>query len=162
MSDRVSVHLLLGGCLQSIEEAEQLIEALVDEGLIDNTDEGMALLKDAISEHEKVELEALEVNYGRLDVEGLLKEGGLTHLSCYVSFGRGYEFDAGTRTIHEGKEHEFLDADVVLRSEVIKALDEGGPDAVRDLIKRTHFLQHECVPPLTGSDEVRGWLSILG
>ncbi len=161
MGDRVSVYLRLGGCLQSIEEAEELMEALALDTNLDTDAEMMALFKEAIANQEPIEAEAYEVDSGNLDnVESFVRDH--KHLSCEVNFGRGGGFDAGSTVIHEGETHTFPDGNTIPRDAVIKALDEGGDQAVRDLIKRAHFLQHECVPPLTGSDEVRGWLSILG
>lgn len=164
MGDRVWASLKLGGCLQTIEECEKLLDALESDSLIDRKENGMADLKLAIKESEPLVLEEFEVNYGTFDcTEGLLQGAhGYTHLSCIVSYGRGGEFDAGSRTTHEGTVYDFAEGDTIGRDEVTKALDEGGADAVRELIKRAHFLEHDCVPPLTGSDVVRAWLSILG
>lgn len=164
MGDRVWASLKLGGCLQTIEECEELLDALENDNLIDSKENGMAVLKQAIKDKEPIELDEFEVNYGVFDNTERLLYGmhGYTHLSCRVVFGRGSAFDAGSRTFHEGTVHNFADGDTIHRSKVLKALDEGGPDAVRELIKRAHFLEHDCVPPLSGSDVVRAWLSILG
>lgn len=164
MGDRVWASLKLGGCLQTIEECEELLDALESDNLIDGKEDGMAVLKAAIKDKEPIKLEDFEVNYGTFDQTERLLQGthGYTHLSCRVVFGRGYEFDAGSKTIHEGEVYNFADGDTIPRNKVLKALTEGGPEAVRELIERAHFLEHDCVPSLSGSDVVRAWLSILG
>lgn len=164
MGDRVWASLKLGGCLQTIEECEDLIDALDRDNLIDSKGDGMATLKVAIRDKQPIELDAFEVNYGTFNAikDLLVVEPALKHLSAIVFHDRGNEFDAGSRTYHEGTTYSFAEGDTIPRDEVIKALDDGGADAVRELIKRDHFLEHDCVPPLSGSDVVRAWLSILG
>lgn len=162
MGDRVWTNIKIGGHLDTIEESEELIEALVSDDIAKDDEHGQTLLRSAVENGKPIDYEEDEINYGTFRaVETHVKDN--PKLSCITTFGRGGGFDSGSRTIHEGDETHFTNEGGLVDSHSVrKALDEGGEKAVREFLDRMEFLETKCVTKLTASPAVATWLKIFG
>lgn len=162
MGDRVWANIKIGGHLDTIEEAEELIDAMTSDGLAEDDEDGQTRLRAAIENDEPFEHEEDEVNYGTFrEVEANVT--GNPKLSSITVFGRGGGFDSGSRTIHEGVETSFTgEGGLVDSDSVRKAIITGGAEAVVELLDRMNFLETKCVTKLTASPAVAAWLKIFG
>lgn len=164
MGDRTWASITIGGYLETVEQAEELVEALAQEWIVNDEQEAKNLLRAACESKERIEYEHSEVNYGTFEhVDAVVL--GNPKLSCRTTFASGGDYDAGTKVVHEGKTYHFTGSDggLVSRKEVVKLLVSGGAEAVLKEMKRQDALESaEVVTLITASPAVAAWLKIFG
>ena len=161
MGDYVHTSIAIGGHLETVEEAEELLAALNEQFAHSGNyeEENLAWLRAAVEGNTSLDTEE-QANYGRFDtIESFVETS--PHLSCRSVFGRGDDFDSGSTVVHEGVRHSFDGYGVVSRVDIRKALQEGGAEAVAELVDNCEFLEEKCIKGFTASPAVHAWLKIF-
>jgi hypothetical protein len=178
MGDRVYASIRIGGHLETVEEAESLVGAIVAEGLkdlhsdarIDDEAAAQANIRLRIEGNAFVDLHDTEVKYGSFNhIEAAIRL--LPRMWCSTSYESGGDFDAGIATIFHADgnatEHscETSDGDPVVRLSRLKSAaqhdDERLAAIVKGIIEELGIAAGEDLPPLTASPAVSTWLKIV-
>lgn len=176
MGDRVYASIEIGGHIETIEEAEQLIDALIREVITFNpTDEKLACLEDGqtalravIEAGRTFEGHDLEVNYGNFE-ELDAAATNLPKLWFSTTYEAGGEFSEGIKTFIDGEQFCCMTNDngpVVSLSELEGIVNGNEPETIAYALTRIITrVQREAgigLPPLTASPAVAAWLKIFG
>ncbi|MCO5730104.1 hypothetical protein [Rhizobium sp. SSA_523] len=177
MGDRVYASIEIGGHLETIGEAETLIDALVREVITFNhTDEKIACLEDGqtalrtiIEAGKTFEGHEMEANYGNFDeLDAAARE--LTNLWFSTTYEAGGGFPEGIKTFINGEQFRCQTSEnrpVVSLPAIEELLHKHrlGPDIVGELDALVANAKRSAgigLPPLTASPAVCAWLKIFG
>lgn len=180
MGDRVHASVAIGGHLETIDEAEELADALVAESFYDsNTDEkvegeedAMTIMRYAVENKQTISFYDHEVNYGNFDSIDAAAHT-IPGIVCVTSFDSGGDFSEGRKTIlHvDGQVTELHvsthgGAPTIELRELEEALHKARLDAdplaeIDKLIAETKRAAGDGIPPLTASPAVSAWLKIF-
>lgn len=162
MGDRVWALIKIGGHLETVGDVEALVTAIVNEGVVDDAEDAKTALRHSVESGIPFEHEGDQVNYGTFGILESAIEAN-PKLSSITCFGRGGDFDSGSKTVHEGKSTTFYGDDrAIPRREARTILHEQGVEALLKRIDELDFLEDGCVTKLTASPAVAAWLKIFG
>lgn len=161
MGDRTWAHLEIGGHLETVEEAEGLIVAMVNDGIAEDEQDAKNELRQAVEDDRFIYYEGEEVNYGQFDIIDAFMEEH-PQLTCRTNHGNGGDYDCGSKTVHEGVAAYFKGDGVINRKTVRDLLDAGDLDGLRKRLDQDDAMEFVTVPPLTASPAVATWLKIFG
>ena len=174
MGDRVYAAVTLGGCLETVKQAETLCYALAleyvhtndgNDLLVNDNEKAQAALRHAVETQNNPSFYAYEVNYGNFEsIEAACEEVGLW---CCTEYDEGGGFPAGFKTVEpDGSIHDCgrNDGDAVVPlSELEEALKAADPiAAINGLIEPTRIAAGLTIPDFTVSPSVAAWLKIFG
>jgi hypothetical protein len=176
MGEYVSASIEIGGHLETVAEAEILIEALLRQVITFNetddkitcTENGQTALRTVIELGKVFRGYDHQVNYGNFDeIDAIAPD--LPKLWFSTSYGAGGDFSSGIKTFIEGEEYRCTTADgepVVSLDELELAVNGNDLDTIAyetiRIVTRTKREAGKGLPPLTASPAVCAWLKIFG
>lgn len=176
MGDHVYASIEIGGYIETVAEAETLIEALLREVItfshtqekITIAEEGQTALRTVIEAGKNFNGYELELNYGNFDeLDAIAPQ--LPKLWFSTEYEAGGGFPSGIKTFINGEEHRCMTnggSAVVPLDELEAAVNGNNPDTIAyeviRIVTRTKREAGKGLPPLTASPAVCAWLKIFG
>lgn len=160
MGDRTFARIEIGGHLETVAEAEALLEAIVKDDIAEDREHGLLLMRQAVETARDITFEDEQRNYGvfsNVDNAVVL----LPRMECRTSFESGGDYNAGKSIVYDGKSINMEGDNNISRTLVRTAL-LGGMDDVVELLDLYDRLEDGDMPPLTASPAVATWLKIFG
>lgn len=173
MGDRVHANFRLGGHVETVEELEILMDAIVDEMVVDlhldfrikNHEDAKTSLRNALEAKFEPSFYDNDVNYGTFEsIEAAVEE--VSGLAAHFTWEAGGGFDAGMKTIlpdgeevrAEGGEDPAISLSQLVQARqsdnVLRALD--------DIIEAARKAGGLTMPAFTASPAIHAYLKILG
>lgn len=176
MGDRVYASIEIGGHIDTIEQAEILIDALARECITFNGtneiigcfEDGQTAIRTVIEAGQTFEGHDLQANHGNFDeLDAAAAE--LTSLWFSTAYNAGDEFSEGIKTIIGGQRLDCITNDggaVVSLSLLEDAINGNDNDTIAyeltRIVSRVQRAAGKNLPPLTASPAVAAWLKIFG
>jgi len=169
MGDRVYATLEIGGRLETVEEAEKCVSALVTEELVNDEKHAQTVLRESVERTRCMWFEVTEQNYGTFDhVEAATKL--IPGLMCATKYGAGSEFPEGWLLVAhiDGEAQAFSiptnGGDPCIDYRDVKGIAELGDRPLATMVREKMELIKlaESIPPLSASPTVTAWLKIFG
>lgn len=165
MGDRVYASIEIGGRLESIKEAEELIDALIHDGLADDKDNATAALRRHIEEMTAISAGADQVKFGTFQaVEHAVKSA--PGLKCVTKYNAANDFPEGWTFANQTEVIEIptCGGRPCLEYSALKSISAISERAILHVVleRMAEIDLAETIPPLTAPPAVAAWLKIFG